>query len=320
MRGESLSQNGKRVELSSLHGPEVKSHPWDSMLGNSKPEMSALSHQVPADYYFVEFHSLNKLLETMEVKDLWGNHLFSQAANDAKSPEISARLKQQLAIETNPLLRPFYDMIVEGVAATGSDLYVNEGSDVTLLFQIKQPEVFKARLDGFLDSAEKAHPDAKREAGTFLDVPYVSLTTPGRDLNVFSAYPTPNLHVRSNSLTAFKHVIEAIKGKATSGTLAETKEFQFIRTLMPIGAKEEDGLIYLSDPFIRRMVGPEVKLTELERLNCYNHMRMLSHAALMYRTEKGQAPESIAKLVEARCLPDEFIKEAWSVRPADFIR
>ena len=308
LRGTDTNRdNGKTVAVSSLKGPDVKSHPWETMLGASKPELSALSHDVPADNYIVEFRSLNKLLDAMELKDLWGTHLFSQTANDAKSPQISERLKQQLAIETNPLLRPFYDMIVDEVAVTGSDLFVNEGSDVTLLFQVKQPDVFKARMDGFLDSAEKAHPDAKREAGTFLDVPYVALTTPGRELNVYSAYPAPNLHLRSNSLAAFKHVIEAMKGKSAAGALADTKEYQFIRTLMPRGAKEEDGLVYLSDPFIRRLVGPEVKLTEVERLTCYNHMRMLSHAALLYRTQKGQAPASIASLVDAKCLPEDFL-------------
>jgi hypothetical protein len=309
MRGADRERDNKKsVAISSLKGPEVQSHPWDAMLGNSKPDVSALSHYIPADYYLVEFSSLNKLLETMELKDLWGTHLFSQAANDAKSPQISERLKGQLAIETNPLLRPFYDMIVEEVAVTGSDLFVNEGSDVTLLFQIKQPGVFQTRMDGFLDNGERAHPGAKRETGTYMDVSYVALTTPDRQLNVISAYPAPNLHIRSNSLAAFRHVIETIKGKAAPGALADTKEFQFIRTLMPRGAKEEDGFVYLSDPFIRRQVGPEVKLTELERITCYNHMRMLSHAALLYRTETGQAPESIARLVEAKCLPKEFLK------------
>jgi hypothetical protein len=37
-------------------------------------------------------------------------------------------------------------------------------------------------------------------------------------------------------------------------------------------------------------------------------MRMLSHAAMLYRTEKGEAPKSLDDLVKADCLPGEFNK------------
>ena len=57
---------------------------------------------------------------------------------------------------------------------------------------------------------------------------------------------------------------------------------------MPRGADEEDGFVYLSDPFIRRIVGPELKLTDRRRMLCYNHLRMIGHAAMLYRTQYGR--------------------------------
>src|SRR5260370_28592004 len=75
---------------------------------------------------------------------------------------------------------------------------------------------------------------------------------------------------------------------------------------MPRGAAEEDGFIYLSDPFIRRLVGPQGKLTERRRVLCYNHLRMLGHAALLFRTEHGRAPKSLKELQDAECLPGTF--------------
>jgi hypothetical protein len=210
-------------------------------------------------------------------------------------------------IETNPALRPFYDLIVEEVAVTGSDLFVAEGSDVTLLFRAREPATLKARMDGFLANAVKARKDATRTEGKYLGVPYVHLTTPERDLHVFSAYPEPNLHVRSNSEVGLRRVLEAIKGKTPDGKkvtrLGNTDEFAYVRTLMPRGAKEEDGFLYLSDAFIRRLVGPQVKLTERRRMLCYNHLRMIGHGALLYRTEKGKVPSSLAEIVKAGCAP-----------------
>lgn len=246
----------------------------------------------------------------MDVGDLWGRHLLNQATQEARTLLVGERLKAQLAVETNRLLRPFYDVVVEEVAVTGSDLFLAEGSDVTLLFRIKQPELFKARMDGFLANAEKARSNVRRSSGEYLGIPYVQLTTPDRSVHVFSAYPRPELHVRSNSLVALQRVLEAIQGKTPNGgpvqRLGETKEFAYIRTLLPEGAKEEDGLVYLSDPFIRRLMGPEVKLTERRRMLCYNHLRMIGHAALLFRTEHGRSPESLEELRRTQCAPGLF--------------
>jgi hypothetical protein len=75
---------------------------------------------------------------------------------------------------------------------------------------------------------------------------------------------------------------------------------------MPHGAEEEDGFIYLSDPFIRRLVGPELKLTERRRVLCYNHLRMIGHACALYETEHGHPPESLNDLTHAECCPGHF--------------
>ncbi|MBI3861371.1 MAG: hypothetical protein HY290_05705 [Planctomycetia bacterium] len=193
---------------------------------------------------------------------------------------------------------------------TGSDLFFNEGSDLTLLFQFKQPAVFKARMDGFLQSAEKADVGVKRSTGKVQGVDYIHLTNPDRSVHVFSAYPESNIHFRSNSLAALGRVLAAIHGKEAGGRpvkrLGDSSEFAYIRTLMPRGAKEEDGFLYLSDPFIRRIVGPELKLTERRRVLCYNHLRMIGHASLMHRGETGKVPESLEALDQSRCSPGLF--------------
>jgi hypothetical protein len=301
---------GQPVAVTDLKGPTIKSHPWETMLGDKHPEISHLTKATPADYYFIEFHSLNKLLEAIDVSDLWMTHLFNQSVQEARTSLVGERLKTQLVVETNLLLRPFYDLAVKEVAVVGSDLFMREGSDVTLMFRLKQPEAFKARMDGFLTNAEKAHKDVKKDHGEFLGVPYASLSNEERSIHVFSAYPRPDLHIRSNSLTAMKRVIEAIQGKSEDGKtvtrLGNTKEFSYIRTLMPQGSKEEDGFVYLSDPFIRHLVGPEPKLTERRRVICYNHLRMIGHAGLLHRAEKGSPADSLDALVKSKCLPEHF--------------
>jgi hypothetical protein len=302
----------KSVDIASLSGPTIQSHPWERMLGGRKPHISPLSRRVPADFYFIEFHSLEKLINAIEASDLWGQHLFSQAWQEARTQLFATRIHQQLAVETSPLLRPFYDSVVTDVAVTGSDLFAREGSDVTLLFRFKQSELFHARMDSFLTKAEKSRSDARRSDGEYQGVPYVEVSTPDRSVHVFSAYPDPDLHVRSNSRTALERVIDAIRSKDSSGRpaarLGDTPELAYIRTLMPEGAPEEDGFIYLSDPFVRHLVGPQLKLTERRRMLCYNHLRMIGHSALFHLTQHGKTPESLAELAKAHSAPGEFGK------------
>jgi len=304
------------IPIADIAGPTVKSHPWKEMLGGAKVDPDPLARAVPEDFYLIEFRSLTKMLDAMELSDLWGTHLFNQATREARTQQVGDRLKSQLALETNPLLRPAYDLVVDDVAVTGSDLFLGEGSDVTLIFRAKAADALKARMDGFLDNAAKAHKNAKKTTGKYGDVEYVHLATPDRSLCVYSAYPAADLHVRSNSQVALQRVLAAIKGKDADGKavrrLGDTTEFQYIRTLLPRGAKEEDGLVYLSDPFIRRLMGPTVKLTERRRMLCYNHLRMLGHASLLYRTEHGKAPASLDELVKAECLPGQFNDGAFT--------
>ncbi len=305
-------RKAEKVKVASLTGPTIKSHPWEKMLAGKKPDIGNMARYVPEDFYLIEFRSLVKLLEVMDQSDLWSTHLFNQAAQEARTQLVGERLKKQLVVETTKILRPFYDTVVEEVAVAGSDLYLREGSDVTLLFRSKQPEVLKTRMNGFLANAER-DPDVRRTEGDYLGVAFTHVATPDRAVCVYSAYPTPDLHVRSNSRVAFQRIIEAVQGKDAGGKavrrLGDSDEFAYIRTLMPRGAKEEDGFVYLSDPFIRRLVGQEVKLTERRRMICYNHLRMIGHAALIYRTEHGKAPASLEELAKAGCAPGEFGKE-----------
>ena len=79
------------VDIAKLSGPTTKSHPWEKMLGDKKPEVEPLAKMVPDDYFLVEFRSVTKLLELAESGDLWTMHLSHQATKDARSQEIGER-------------------------------------------------------------------------------------------------------------------------------------------------------------------------------------------------------------------------------------
>ncbi|MEO1996138.1 MAG: hypothetical protein ABGZ17_12770 [Planctomycetaceae bacterium] len=305
------------IDVNTLQGPTVKSHPWKEMLdGRKNVPVSRLSLCVPDDQYFVRFQSLNRMLDILDLNDQWGAHLIVQTGRAARNQQVSQRLKRQLAVVTDALTRPFYDLVVNEVAVTGSDLYLREGSDVTLLFGVRQPQLFRVRMDGFLTRFEKSTPGAVRSQGEHRGVKYTHLTSPDRVLHVYSAYPKPDLHVRSNSLPGLLRVLDSIHGTSNDGSpivrLGETDEFRYIRTLMPLGAEQEQGLVYLSDPFIRYLTGPVLKLTERRRMLTYNHLRMIGHASLLYRTQFGSQAASLQQLADTDCSPGVFGQGRWA--------
>lgn len=299
------------VKLASLQGPTIQSHPWEKMLAGRKPDVGTLALCVPEDFYFIEFASSAKLKEVLATTDLWTGHLFAQMLGNAQSQNVELRLKQQLGIQGIP--PELLDLAgLKAIGITGSDLYLADGSDVTLLVQGKGLNSIRQ----WLDRTTQHKPGTVRTTGKYLEYDYTFALSSKLNLHVYAADPRPDLHVRSTSLPAFQKVLAAIAGKNEAGKpvnrLGETAEFAYIRTILPRGAQEEDGLIYLSDPFIRRLLGPQVKLSQHQRLRAHNHLKLIERAALMFRSEKGHAPKSFEELAQAECAPGVFGKDQWA--------
>jgi Protein of unknown function (DUF1559) len=290
----------KAIPIAKIVGPGQKAHPWEKMLGDKKPEVGPLATCVPEEFWFAEFRNLAKIHEVTNLSELWGKHLFAQVLGEARSQLTVERIRQQLGFIQLPP-KTLEAIQVDAVAMTGSDLFLGEGSDVTILVQGKG-------VAGLLALTMPAlRLRAKEEKGEHAGFEYSHYATADGSLNLYAATPRPDLHVRSNSLPALKQVLDCVAAKGAK-RLGETKEYQYLRTLMPYRALEEDAFVYLSDPFIRRLVGPQLKITERRRVLTYNHLRMIGHACLMFRTEHGRAPKSLEELAEAKCAPGVFGK------------
>ncbi len=307
MTNVNRGENGEATVLTaSLSGPTVKSHPWSELLGGRNPPVSALANCVPADQLYVRFGSVSKLLQMQDLGEQYATYVTTQTKQRAYKANRIAEIQKQLALEATPLLAPIYDAAVEELAITSSDLYFVDGNDVTVVMQLRQPKLIRMQLDRMLSNAAASDTKAVRESGDYLGVSFDHVRSSNRTIHVYSAYPKPNLHVRSNSLVALKRTISTILGKPFEGEeitpLGSTEEFRYIRTLMPLGEVEEDGLVYFSDPFIRRVIGPEQKLTQRSRLICKHQLQMITFASLLYQSQYGQRPTSLQQLKARGCL------------------
>lgn len=307
-RSSSYSNEEPKIPTNTLRGPTVQSHPWKSMLAGRQPALSALDKCVPSDHLYVRIPSAKKLLQLQSLADDYAVYVTSQNDQQAYSTGIIDQLKRQLAIEMTDRLIPVYDAAVAEIAIASSDLFFREGADVTLILRLNDGVSVRTEMDRMLESAANNCRDAVKEQGEILGVPFKHVRSPDRSVFVFTAYPKPDIHVRTNSRVALERVLGATLQKPVGGKaierLSDTDEFRYIRTLMPLGAAEEDGFVYMSDPFIRKMIGPEKKLTQRARLQCNVHLQMIAYAGLLHQTQHGRRAGSIDELYGSGFLGD----------------
>ncbi len=108
-----------------------------------EPKPHEIARLVPADQYLLHFNSMQSLGELLDLTNDWGDDLLRLATVRAKDQRVEAKLEEQLCLRRGPLTRLFADAVISEVALTGADPFVQEGTDVTLIFRLKQPEVFQ---------------------------------------------------------------------------------------------------------------------------------------------------------------------------------
>ncbi len=295
---------GPVVPIDQLPGPDVANRPWQDLLTSEKPAVSLLSRCVPADFYFAEFRSIERLAATLDAGRAWLAFLSVQTAQDATPLPWRRRLEQQLVFQADDrALQP----LVEQVAVTGSDPFLAEGSDVTVLVRLRADTIdaFRRRTERSLADAA-AQPGAGQSPDKYRGIDYVYVATADHRLSAYAAtLKSKGVHIRSNSRIALERVIDAALGESGLGA---TPEFQYIRTQLPLGDNEEDGLVYVPHALLQRLLGPAVQITQARRLVGLNHLRMIAHAAELYRTQVGKAPASLEELNRSGYTPGEFNK------------
>jgi hypothetical protein len=88
--------------------------------------------------------------------------------------------------------------------------------------------------------------------------------------------------------------------KDSSKSLASAPDYKYMRVVWPQTQESEDGFLYLSDAFIRSLVGPASKIKEKRRLEASGVMRLVTNAAMYhgYQHGPGKTP-TIAEMEKA---------------------
>jgi hypothetical protein len=301
----SLAKQPRTVALAQLKGPALRQHPWAQLtqkLG-TKPPDEPLAAAVPADFYFIRAKSFSAFTEMMSFVEGFGAPAADLLDSGSSERGTRARYLAELGVETSDLSRVLGPEVVEDFAVTGSDPYVHEGSDVTLVFRLKSPLLFRAALAKALATHGAAHGGTQASSFTHEGVTVDVARSPDGRVRQHHAV-VGQLELVSNSPAAIRRVISATLGKAPR--LADEPDFRYM--LARDAAVPADLLGFIGDLFVASVVGPAQKIAEARRQVALAELTSPPVAALLYGWAHGKSPLDKNELVRSGLLAAAELK------------
>jgi hypothetical protein len=293
----------RKIDLATVAGIDLAEHPWKQMMGDKKPAAEPLARWVPHDNYYLHFGGVGKLLELGDLLDQWGTTLIRAYEVNSRDLRLRPRYEKQLCLRSTALGRLLGPAVLRDLAVTGSDFYLREGSDVTVLFRVRNKELFLAAVEPFLQEARKEFAGRLNEAREdYHGVRIESYATPLREVSLHRA-AVDDVVLYSNSPAALHHALDARAGRRKA--LADALDFHYMRTVFRADDPQEDAFLFLSDPFIRRLVGPAGKIKEKRRLEALTSLAMVTNGVLFSAWENERLPKDQKALLHASGLKPE---------------
>lgn len=288
------------VAIESVEGVATPSIPFAELMRGRTPVVEPLASAAPADWYYAHAPRVSALRRVLDAADRWGAHLLAAYAVTGMESRVRDRVTGQLLLDATPELDQFYDLAVGSVAVVGSDPFFREGSDVTVVMKIRNAVLFTA----WMETQRRTAAVASRSRLSVLHERYRGWVVDGL-LNAdrsISSYVTlrDDTAIVSSSYAALRTVADVVDRLAPS--MAASEDFQYMRSIKPYAEGDEDGFLFLSDAFVRRVVSPRLKIGEARRVRCAVSLQTAAYATVMFRTELGEPPGSIDDLVSRKYL------------------
>ena len=294
------------IPIADVEGVALASHPWDEMIREmgKEPVIEPLASAVPADMLYVHFHDLRTAVKLMGDITEWVKPAAELLEGAAGTSHLAERYEESLMIERTGLAEKLGHLAASGVAFVASDPFFREGTDVSILFKVRNKGLLTTALAGYEANARAKHPDL---AESKLDVG-------GHEVRVFATPDrTVNQHrvelgdvlVVSNSRGAVEKLVAVANGKAEP--LAKSGDFRALRAMYPYGKDKdgEDGFVFLSDAFVGHVVSPAVKVLSARRMAAQADLFAAGYSALLYGWLEGSKAASVDAIGDAGLLRKE---------------
>ena len=291
------SGDGERtIHVDTVQGVTVQSHPYAEMLGTKRGGSLPLAEIVPQDRFFVYAAKPSALFPFLDD----GAEFLSSAGSVLVGNSIKYDLKKRYLGRFGmgeTWLRKFLDSgAVKELALVAPDMFFVDGTEVSVISRLGRPGLIgqMLKLIGVWGLSKDNVVERKTKAGA----------------TVYWAMRGDLLFV-STSAAEMKALL-SLNANGGANSLGKSAEFRYMLTQLPV-TKDTRIYAYFSDAFIRRLVGPEVKIAQLRRIAARSDMEAITAAALLAKLNGTAAPPSIESLVRHGYLKEHYLKGDYSI-------
>jgi hypothetical protein len=301
----------RTVPIAQVPAPALARHPWAAMsqkLGKATPS-EPLAAAVPAEFYFVRAGSFGAFSDLLAFMQEFGGPAADLLDGARTERGTLPRYLTELGLETSELSRVLGPEVVRDFALVGSDPYVHEGTDLTLVFRTKSPLLFRAARLKALDAYGAEHGGTRSATFTHEGVTVdVTRSVDGRVRQHHAQ--VGDFELVSNSAAAMRRVISTVLGKAPS--LAHEADFQYM--LARDADVAADVLAFVGDRFVETVVGPSQKLAAARRSLALSELTAPPMAALLFGWVHGRSPSDTQELFRSGLASPVDFKHADGAR------
>lgn len=287
-RHEESANANEPIDINSIEGVKVNSHPFKEMLAGRRGGQLELAKCTPYDRFFVY---LGKPATVERMLDVGAPFLASAGAaftGNALNYGLEKRYLNRLGMTREQLNTILKSGLIRELALFCPDLFLIDGTELTVIAKVEQPVL----LNGLFKLLNPA-----------VELSDAIMEMPGADTAAFVAL-RGNLLFLSTNRNELKKAL-ALHANDGKNSLGESDEFRYMLTKLGITEKTR-GYAYFSDPFVRNLVGPRVKLGQLRRVLAKRQMEHLTACGMLARIDDPQSTMDVQQLKANGYLPADW--------------
>ena len=299
----------RKIAIDSIDGVRVESHPFNVMLEYSDEPIRrvALAEFVPEDRFFAGFRSIDAFKDALDGGASQFMRFESSLSSKSVEYNLADRYMARLGISGNMLDQLQALNAIKDFAVVAPDLFFIDGTDVAIVATLTSPLVTGAVLDllGLKVPSEGA----------------ISTRTSADGENIYWTILSGTLFLATNEFEINRML--TLNPKRDRGSLGNSSEFLYMQQQLTKGSNTQ-AYLYFSDPFIRRLVSPAVKIAQLRRIQARAEMELLVAGAMLHLLDGYRHVPGKQQLIDRGYAPrfleerDYTISEDLVVRSAQY--
>ena len=285
------------IDLDTLHGVEVASHPFETLLKDTAGEKSLpLAEIVPRDRFFL-YAKPDALLSLLGRGSEFIHDLDSLISRRTLEYDLKKKYLNRLGLSEIWLSTFLQAGIIKEAALVVPDLFFIDGTELTVAVRLAKPHLLPPLLLRGIGLPALAE-------GSIVTQRLAD------DGQVFWAL-AEDILICSTSQEELAALLD-LQAKKGRGSLGKSAEFRYMLEKLPLDASTQ-LYVYLSDPFIRRLTGAKTKIGQLRRLQARRDLEKLTGSALLAKLDGMDKPNSLQQLIVHGYAPASMAREDYSL-------